>query len=277
MAFTLDKDELIKELMAHPRIAKRVEELKLTREQVEQALPIMIDMADEEDDSNKRYLISFDLTPQGNIARKQVLSTEGLKYAYLSNVVTYDINPINFEEDKEFDKDIERKNLMPMIQKYLDKDSKYQKGIYLYGQKGVGKTFILKRIARMLAKDNKKVGFFMISDLVSQIKNSFKDDEGSAPLIRMLKEVDYLFIDDIGTEPITPWFRDENLFSILNDRMQNEKTTFFSSNFSYEELEKVEARTTGFAFKEFDKASRLMDRVKALTIPFELKGKNKRF
>lgn len=58
----LDKDQLLKELVKIPRIAARISELKLNQDQITEALPILIDMSEEKDDENTKYLTSFYLT-----------------------------------------------------------------------------------------------------------------------------------------------------------------------------------------------------------------------
>jgi DNA replication protein DnaC len=63
----------------------------------------------------------------------------------------------------------------------------------------------------------------------------------------------------------------EILFSILSHRMQVKKTTFFTSNFSYEKLGKE--FTKGPDVSLF-KAKRLMERIEVLSFPILLTGNN---
>ena len=56
--------------------------------------------------------------------------------------------------------------------------------------------------------------------------------------------------------------------------MDNEKITFFTSNFSLEELEKHLSETTNSSDKI--KARRIIERIKQLTVCIELVGENKR-
>lgn len=274
---TFNKADIIKELLQNPRIAKRVEELKLTPSQIEEALPILMDMSEQKDDEHSKYLTSFYVSPAGAIKRMEVRSTYWQKYEYLENIVTQDIERIDFEDEKEFFKEDERKALLPYISDYLLDDGRHRKGLYIHGLMGVGKTFLLKRIARKLAEQGKQIGFINLSTLVQKVKASFSSETGYDDVVELLKNVDYLFIDDIGAEPITSWFRDEFLFSILNERMQKQRTTFFSSNYNLDQLAQIESRTVNQKYRDLDKAARLITRVDALTVVFELKGKNKRF
>ena len=85
---------------------------------------------------------------------------------------------------------------------------------------------------------------------------------------------DVLLLDDIGAENNSSWARDDVLGTILQYRMDNNLTTFFTSNFTIEELENVLAETN----KERDeiKARRIIERIKYLTTELTLISENKR-
>ena len=270
-----DEAKILKGLLKNPRIQSRVSELKLTQEQMVDAIPVMIDM-DNQDEKTAEYLISFYITRGGSVKRVELLSDVGKKRSFLRNVVTSKIYPVSFDLTQEFDKVVNRKEIVNGFVKYL-KDDGYEKGMYIYGPMGVGKTFILKKFARKLAEKGKKVGFISVPDLVSKVKGTFDSNAKYETLAQTLKTVEYLFVDDIGAEVVSSWFRDEFLFSILNERMNKKLVTFFTSNYTFEQLEKAEAKTARQKYQDFDKASRLIDRVKTLSDPYVLKGKNRRY
>ena len=86
-----------------------------------------------------------------------------------------------------------------------------------------------------------------------------------------LENVDLLLLDDIGAEKVSEWSRDEILGTILQSRMNNYKTTFFTSNYTIDELEdKLSNKTDKVA------AARVVERIKVLTDDIELKGENRR-
>ena len=270
----IDIDKILKELLGIERIKARVYELKLTKEQMIDAIPVMIDMKNQNIESSE-YLITFYLTKTGSIQRTELLSDYGKKNTFIKNIVTNNIYPMSFNPDEVFEKDNLRKTIVNEFVRYINGDAK--KGMYIYGPMGIGKTFILKRFARKLAEEGNKVGFISVPTLVSKVKGTFNSNEKYERLANTLKTVDYLFIDDIGAEVISAWFRDEFLFSILNERMDKKLITFFSSNYTFEELEKIESKTTKQKYRDFDKSARLIDRVKTLSKEFLLKGKNRRY
>ena len=81
-------------------------------------------------------------------------------------------------------------------------------------------------------------------------------------------------LDDIGAENVTNWGRDEILGTILQYRMDNHLTTFFTSNLDINELEKHLSITKDNM--DMVKARRIIERIKQLTIDMELISKNRR-
>ncbi len=274
MAF--NKQELIEKLLLNKKIMERVSELNLSKEQIDEALPIMIDMNSQVEDETSLYLISFYVTPTGAVKRMEVLSEIGKKISFKDNIVTNELFPVDFLETEDYFKDDERKTLVKSFAKFLQ-EPQPTKGLYIYGDMGIGKSFTIKRFAKKIAEQGHKVGIVNLPDLVAKVKGSFNLNERYEQITNMLRGAEFLFIDDIGAEAISTWFRDEFLFGILNSRMDDKKVTFFSSNYNIQDLEKIESRTPNMKYRDFDKAKRLINRIQALATPIHLKGKNKRF
>ena len=92
--------------------------------------------------------------------------------------------------------------------------------------------------------------------------------------VRYYSNVEILLIDDIGAEKVTDWGRDEILGTILQSRMNNHLTTFFTSNLTIEELEKHLSISKDS--EDVVKARRVIERIKQLTIDEELVTENRR-
>ena len=127
---------------------------------------------------------------------------------------------------------------MVQITKFLnDLDSGAKvKGLYLYGDFAVGKTYTLAVIANELSKKDKSSLLIYFPDLVIELKNSIGTDKFQE-LINMLKDVDVLMLDDLGSENMTSWLRDEILGPVINYRLMENKPLFISSNIKPGELE----------------------------------------
>lgn len=145
----------------------------------------------------------------------------------------------------------------------------FKKGLYLFGNFSTGKTFILGCIANELARHKIESLIIYFPDLVVELKNAIGTPRFEE-LIRYLKDVPVLFLDDLGSENMTPWLRDEILGPILNYRLMEEKPLFISSNFDISELE--EYFTTTKSRSEQLKAQRVVSRLKGLVISIELEN-----
>ena len=108
------------------------------------------------------------------------------------------------------------------------------KGLYLHGTFGCGKTYLISAAFNELSKKRVTTEIVYYPELLRDLKSDF-DLFGDT--IDYLENVDLLLIDDIGAEKVTEWSRDEILGTILQHRMNNYKTTFFTSNLTIEELE----------------------------------------
>ena len=110
-------------------------------------------------------------------------------------------------------------------------------------------------------------------NLLSSLKASFNTEDFDIKLDSIMR-CDLLLIDDIGAENNTSWSRDEILGTILQYRMDNELSTFFTSNLNLQELEEHLKVTNNGA--ESVKARRIIERIKQLTNYMELISENKR-
>ncbi len=109
------------------------------------------------------------------------------------------------------------------------------KALYLVGKYGAGKTFLLSAIANELKQKGCNSIIVYLPDLVRAMKSAIGDGTIEQK-VRRLKEVDVLFLDDIGSEMNGAWFRDEILGPVLQHRVLSNLPTFFSSNLSLREL-----------------------------------------
>jgi DNA replication protein DnaC len=114
-------------------------------------------------------------------------------------------------------------------------------GIYLYGDKGTGKTHLTACMANALILKRKQVLFTNFAEISKLLRGTFgKRDESEAGHINRLATIDFLFIDDLGTERVQTkdgdlWLQ-EKIFDVLNKRYNNRKPTIFTSNYSIQEL-----------------------------------------
>jgi len=174
---------------------------------------------------------------------------------------------------KDVMKDKERIKVLKWIKNFYDnydKNGEY-KGLYLHGNFGCGKTYLVSALFNELSKKRISTEIVYFPELLRDIKSDF---DTFADRIDYLENVDLLLIDDIGAEKVTEWSRDEILGTILQKRMNNYKTTFFTSNLDMEALER-HLSINNYSDDEI-KARRIIERIKQLTDDIELIGENKR-
>ncbi len=168
-----------------------------------------------------------------------------------------------------------RAHVIKWLKKFYDSYKKDQKGkgLYLYGSFGSGKTYMISALLNELSKEGYNVIVVYYPELLRSLKENFNnEDYGSR--IEDIKRCDLLLLDDIGAETVSTWNRDEILGTILQYRMDNAKSTFFTSNLSLEDLENhfiINNKN-----EEQIKSRRIMERIKQLTENMELVGENKR-
>ncbi|NLA32726.1 MAG: primosomal protein DnaI [Mollicutes bacterium] len=170
-------------------------------------------------------------------------------------------------------KDKNRTEVIKWLKDFYDnyqKDPK-QKGLYLHGSFGSGKTFLIAAFLNELADKGKKVVIVYFPEFLLSLKNF-----GSDYVLRVeeLKRCDILMLDDIGAQANTEWSRDEILGTILQHRMDNGLVTFFTSNYSLEELEEKLAMTKNQ--QEKIAARRITERIKQLSNQLPLVSANRR-
>lgn len=154
-------------------------------------------------------------------------------------------------------------------------NEKPQKGLYLWGKPGAGKSYLAAGICNHYAKQKKKVAFVNVPKLISDLKMMFHDPDAMEQRLRRIKNADVLVLDDIGGESVTSWSRDDILLPVLDARMEKKRLTIFTSNYSLEEL-KQRLSVTSNKSREPVAAERLLERIKALSCEIFIKGETRR-
>lgn len=114
----------------------------------------------------------------------------------------------------------------------------------LYGDTGVGKTFLSHCIARDLIEAGFSVLYLTSFELFEQLEqHKFSNSEEAEEAYRHLFECDLLIIDDLGTE-LTNSFVSSQLFLCVNERILRKKSTIISTNLSLEQFAETYSERT---------------------------------
>lgn len=150
-----------------------------------------------------------------------------------------------------------------------------EKGLYLYGKPGVGKSYLAAGITNFYARKKIRCAFINVPKLMSDLKMMFHDRDAMDAKLTALRKVAILVLDDIGGESVTAWSRDDVLLPLLDARMEDKKVTFFTSNYSMKELEDRLTMTSN-KMSEPVAAMRLLERIRTLSSEEFVKGESRR-
>lgn len=151
----------------------------------------------------------------------------------------------------------------------------FRPGLYLTGSFGVGKTYLLGAIANELARDNHASTMVHFPSFAVEMRNAIHSNS-TGEKIDAVKKAPILMLDDIGADAMSTWVRDDVLGVILEYRIQEELPTFFSSNFTMDQLEKEHLAVNNQGVVEPVKAARIMERIRFLSREVPMIGENLR-
>ncbi|RLQ91904.1 primosomal protein DnaI [Planomicrobium sp. Y74] len=175
-----------------------------------------------------------------------------------------------------FEPDDSRMEAFRAVGAFLDQatgpDNLPEKGLFFYGKFGVGKSYLLSAVANELAEMNVKSVLVFVPEFMREMKQAI-GDQTLQEKVDYVKKADVLMLDDIGAEAMSSWTRDEVLGTILHYRMAEKLPTFMTSNFSYSELQH-HLTYSQRGEKEDLKAARVMERIRSLTSPVKMDGRN---
>ncbi|HOZ54172.1 MAG TPA: primosomal protein DnaI [Bacilli bacterium] len=172
--------------------------------------------------------------------------------------------------------DKNRLEAIKWLTNFVKNYNKDQKGLFLHGNFGSGKTYLISAAFNELAKKDIRSVIIYYPEFLRSLKASFNASEPDEfeNRFNLIKRTPLLLIDDLGAEAVTSWNRDEILGTLLQYRMQENLTTFITSNLNIDELQIHLANSNNKV--EGLKAKRIIERIKQLTIDMEMISKNNR-
>lgn len=123
---------------------------------------------------------------------------------------------------------------------FVDTFSTDFRNVLLYGDTGVGKTFLSHCIAKELMDQTYSVIYFSASRLFDVLAKSMfgKKDEQEDDSLNYIYNCDLLIIDDLGTE-LSNTFTASQLFQCLNERILRKKSTIISTNLALDDIKRI--------------------------------------
>ena len=213
--------------------------------------------------------VSYEETPELIAAEKEAAIKKRL------NLINFPSSLKNVSFLDVYRDDVRRLTVLNRMIKFVNAYPNNLKGLYLYGDFGVGKSFMVAALAHDLSeKRGVSSTLLHYPSFVIDVKNAIGDGNVKT-LVDEIKLAEVLILDDIGAEQSTAWVRDEILQVILQYRMQEDLPTFFTSNFNFEDLEKHFAKGKNGNDETWE-ARRVMERIRYLAEETRLEGENRR-
>ena len=113
----------------------------------------------------------------------------------------------------------------------IDANVEAGRGLWFHGTVGTGKTTLALLVAKAARDAGRSVAIYSVPLLFAEMRDTFGDDseDSHLALFTRLSEVDLLVLDDLGAERQTEWVL-EQLFSLVNERWQDQRSIVVTSN-----------------------------------------------
>ena len=124
-----------------------------------------------------------------------------------------------------------------VCQDYARQFGKRSDNLLLYGDSGLGKTYLSACIAGVVSES----GYSVVYDTAGHIFSRFesarfrREEDGDAEDVNRYMKCDLLILDDLGTE-MTTSFVQSTLYQLINSRLLEGKKTVISTNLDPEEI-----------------------------------------
>jgi DNA replication protein DnaC len=112
-------------------------------------------------------------------------------------------------------------------------------GLWLMGDVGTGKTSLAMLVSKAAVEAGHTVAIYSLPRLLSRIRRTYDAEAGEQSYLEFferLTEVDLLHIDDLGAEKRSDWVL-EQLYAIVNERYETQRSVVVTTNLRQEELE----------------------------------------
>jgi len=160
------------------------------------------------------------------------------------------------------------RRIVAICRRAIDSFEQTPANLFLYGDTGVGKTFLSHCIAKELLDRTHSVVYFSARDLFETFAEKRFSHNGEQHISTdAIYSCDMLIIDDLGTE-LTNTFVNSELFFCINERLANNRSTVISTNLSLQSFadtysERIFSRISNnyTMLKMFGKDIRLLKRL----------------
>jgi DNA replication protein DnaC len=112
------------------------------------------------------------------------------------------------------------------------------RGLWLMGDVGTGKTTLAMIVSKAAVEAGHTVAIYSLPRLLARIRRTYDAETGEDSYLEFferLTSVDLLHIDDLGAQKSSDWVL-EQLYAIVDERYESERSMVVTSNLGYDEL-----------------------------------------
>ena len=122
----------------------------------------------------------------------------------------------------------------------LDGNLDRGRGLWFVGSAGTGKTTLAMLVSKLALEAGRTVAIYSMPRLLARIRRTYDSEPGEQSYLELfgrLTSVDLLHLDDLGAENRTEWVL-EQLYALVNERYESERSLVVTTNLDEPELEK---------------------------------------
>ncbi|MDO4616304.1 MAG: ATP-binding protein [Lachnospiraceae bacterium] len=169
------------------------------------------------------------LYDQSNL--KEILQKENFEYFSLDYYSDTNIDPRTGRSSRAI-----AERACTVAKQFTEQFGKQPENLCIYGDTGVGKTFLSHCIAKELIEKGFSVLYLTAFELFDSLETrKFSADLAIQETHRHIFDCDLLIIDDLGSE-LNNSFTTSQLFLCINQRILDQKAVIISTNLSVEDL-----------------------------------------
>lgn len=137
---------------------------------------------------------------------------------------------------------LETKGAVRDVRKYVEEiEARLDegRGLWLFGDTGTGKTTLGMLVSKAALAAGRSVAIYSLPKLLARIRRTYDAEPGGDSYLQFferLTSVDLLHIDDLGAEKRSDWVL-EQLYALVNERYEAEKSIMVTTNLRHDELE----------------------------------------
>ena len=113
------------------------------------------------------------------------------------------------------------------------------RGLWFFGGAGTGKTTLAMLVSRLALEAGRSVAIYSLPKMLARIRRTYDAEAGEDSYLQFfgrLTSVDLLHLDDLGAEKSSDWVL-EQLYAIVDERYQTERSMVVTTNLEPAELE----------------------------------------